>query len=237
MQLLLKAVLNLIYPATCISCGVRLLDGGAVCPTCIATAKRFDEWQCERCGGPIGPYATGVMACKTCAEHPHLAFDRGATVFQYNDITRAAVLNVKFSRNLAPLNWMGAELADRVAYMPWFNTVDLILPVPLHWTRRFHRRFNQSELLARKIAQTHKKPMDTQSLRRIRRTEQQSILSPELRQENVRDAFRVVRPKRVKGREVLLVDDVMSTGSTASECARALKKAGAKKVYVAVFAR
>ena len=237
MRQLLEVLLNLVYPKVCLGCGVRIAGGGVTCDRCLATIERLDGPQCERCGGPVGPHAHGALACRTCAERPDLAFDRGAAVVRYGGVAREAVLRLKFAGDLTPTEWIGRELAQRVGEMEWFAGVNLVLPVPLHWTRLLRRRFNQSELLARRIARTHGRLLDTRSLRRIRRTEPQSILAPEQRRQNVRGAFRVVRPERVRGRTALLVDDVMSTGATASECAQTLKKAGAREVCVAVFAR
>jgi len=239
MRRLLTAVLNLVYPAMCVGCGARLegYDTSCVCPECLAGAERFSRRQCERCGGDIGPYAEGASACRACAEHPDMRFDRGTAVFPYSGVARLAVLNLKFNGDLSPAVWMGRELSRKLAEKEWFEDVDIVTPVPLHWTRRFRRRFNQSEIIARRIARDHGKMLETRALRRVRKTRPQSILEPDQRRENVRAAFAVSRPERVKGRRVLLVDDVMSTCATASECARALKRAGAKGVYVAVFAR
>jgi len=239
MRRLLRAVLNLVYPAMCVGCGARLegCETSCVCPECLASAERLGRWQCERCGGSIGPYAEGGLACRACAEHPNMGFDRGTAVFHYRGVARQAVLNLKFRGDLIPAAWMGRELSSKLAGKEWFDGVEVVTPVPLHWTRRFRRRFNQSELIARRIAREHGKILETRALRRVRKTKPQSILEREQRRENVRAAFAVKRPERVKGRRVLLVDDVMSTCATASECARALKRAGARGVYVAVFAR
>lgn len=240
MRYLLNAILDLVYPRECIGCGVRLTDGSGacLCRSCLASAGRFSATeQCPRCGGQIGPHARGPRACQRCGENPAIAFEKGTAVFHYEGVAREAVHSLKFSRDLSPVGWMGRELSEKLRQTAWFEEVDVIVPVPLHWRRRLARRFNQSELIARRIARAHGKPLLTSALRRIRNTEPQSMLAAERRKENVRGAFRVARRKLVAARKVLLVDDVMATCSTASECARTLKKAGAGKVYVAVFAR
>jgi len=132
---------------------------------------------------------------------------------------------------------MGRELADALRRVSWAGEADAVVPVPLHWTRRLRRRFNQSELIARRAAEALGRPLLTRVVRRIRKTQPQSALGPGEREANVRGAFRVTRPQKIRGRTILLVDDVMSTCSTASECARSLRKAGARRVFVAVFAR
>jgi ComF family protein len=114
---------------------------------------------------------------------------------------------------------------------------DVVIPVPLHWWRRWRRGYNQSEALAIMLASRLSLPCRTGWLRRIRHTRQQTSQTPTDRKENVRGAFRARFGTRVRGKKVLLVDDVLTTGNTCSEAARALCEAGAKQVVVAVLAR
>jgi len=114
---------------------------------------------------------------------------------------------------------------------------DLLTSVPLHWRRRLRRGFDQAGLLAQRLSRFLQIPLSDRNLRRIRATASQTGLSESKRRENVRGAFRVRRPDEVEGKRVLLVDDVMTTGATASECARTLLSAGAKDVSVLVVAR
>lgn len=114
---------------------------------------------------------------------------------------------------------------------------DVIIPVPLHWTRLWRRGFNQSALLASEVATRLARPLDVRSLVRSRATPSQTARDGKERLLNVRGAFGVRRPGRVAGRRILLVDDVMTTGATANECARALISAGAARVDVLTLAR
>jgi len=114
---------------------------------------------------------------------------------------------------------------------------DLLTSVPLHWRRRLRRGFDQADLLGQRLSRFLQIPLSERNLRRIRATASQTGLSESKRRENVRGAFGVRRPDEVKGKRVLLVDDVMTTGATASECARTLISAGAKEVSVLVVAR
>ena len=120
--------------------------------------------------------------------------------------------------------------------LPRDERFDAILPVPMHWWRRWKRGFNQSELLAAAISRSTAAPVLRELVRR-RRTPPQAGLSLEARQDNVKESFRVRRRERVKGKRILLVDDVMTTGSTATACAVALKKAGAASVVLLTLAR
>lgn len=153
----------------------------------------------------------------------------------YDGAARKLCVNLKFgdSLHLAPpmarmMHIMGEDLVKQS---------DLIAPVPLHFRRRFMRRFNQSSLLALHISREAKKPYEPFLLKRIRHTKQQTQLNKEERKKNVRGAFSIGNNFDVKGKTILLVDDVLTTGATLSSCAKTLKEAGAKKVYCLVFAR
>lgn len=121
--------------------------------------------------------------------------------------------------------------------LPELGSVDVLLPVPLHWTRRLRRGFNQAELLAREISRLMKIPVDAKALRRTRPTPSQAGLSRGQRRENLRGVFAVMEPERVRGLSVTVIDDVMTTGTTVAACAEALKKAGASRVTALTAAR
>ncbi len=147
------------------------------------------------------------------------------------------VWKLKYRGDIRAVSWMGRELCGKLAEKDWFPQVEALVPVPLHWRRRVQRRFNQSELLARAISRAAGKEVLPRALQRTKHTTPQVALDRARRAENVEGAFRLRRAKRVKGKIVLLVDDVMTTCATAEACSRALLKGGAKTVYVAVYAR
>ena len=234
-----RALLDLVYPRDCASCGVRLPPDEHVClcSDCLAGLPRISGDQCRRCGDQMGPYADGRFACRSCGTRRSLFFSATAAVCRYDDAARELVHRLKYGRDLRAADAMGSEMAARTLEAEWFGEVDLIVPVPLHWTRHLARRFNQSVLLARHIARASGKPLRVRALRRLRRTQSQTKFSGTQREENVRGVFGPASGKRLDGQIVLLVDDVMTTCATAAECARALNHAGAKRVYVSVFAR
>jgi ComF family protein len=147
------------------------------------------------------------------------------------------VWELKYHGDIRAVPWMGRELYEKLVEKDWFPQVEALVPVPLHWRRRVQRRFNQSELLARAISRVAGKEVLPWALQRRKHTTPQVRLDRTRRAENVEGAFRLRQAKRIKGRVVLLVDDVMTTCATAETCSRALLDGGAKTVYVAIYAR
>jgi len=236
---MLSSFLDLIYPRECMACGARLSPGdhACLCAECLGALPRITSDRCSRCGNALGPYAEGKFACPSCSRLSGLFFRGAAAVCRYEGAAREVVHRLKYGRDLRAAAWMSREMSECVQQPDWFDRIDAVVPVPLHWTRRLSRRFNQSDLLAQEISRACAKPVLAHVLRRIRRTESQALLTGAKREENVRGGFRAVRPKRISGKGILLVDDVMSTCATAAECSRALVRAGARRVYVIVFAR
>jgi ComF family protein len=181
-------------------------------------------------------YADTTSGCTFCRDE-RWAFDRVVRLGPYEEALRAAILTAKYRNGEGLAEALGALFAHtRFAELHALGA-ELIVPVPLHWWRRvWERGYNQSAPLAEALARKLQVPF-SESLLRQRATLQQSTQSPTARRENVRGAFRLRRWARVAGRCVLLVDDVLTTGSTAHECARVLQAAGAARVEVAVLAR
>ncbi len=160
-------------------------------------------------------------------------FDAAYSFGSFEDELRELIHVFKYGRVQTLAGPLGRLLA---LALPREEQFDVIVPMPLHWMRRWTRGFNQSELLAREIAQRTALPVRN-AMKRSKRTKPQAGLTNAKRRDNVRGAFRVKRPAAVRGLRVLLVDDVMTTGATASACARALKTAGAKRVALLTVAR
>ncbi len=151
----------------------------------------------------------------------------------YDGALRELIHLFKYGRMKPLAKPLGGYLASA---LPRDQQFDLVVPMPLHWRRRWQRGFNQSELLARLIARRCGIPL-VNAVRRTRATQAQAGLSNARRRENVAGAFRVRKPQKVQGRRILLIDDVMTTGATASACAVALKRAGAGTVTLLALAR
>jgi ComF family protein len=166
-----------------------------------------------------------------------LGFDAASRLGPYAGRLRDAILRMKLATGEGLAEGMGRVFAE-VACLRWrTENVGLAVPVPLHWRRHWSRGYNQSAALAREIAAALGVEFAPGLLRRIRHTPQQSQPSAAARRENVKGAFRVQCSARLGGRTILLVDDVMTTGSTLAEASKTLKNAGAGRVLAAVLAR
>lgn len=192
--------------------------------------------QCRCCGIPFDIAVEPDQLCGACLAH-HPAYDRARAALIYGDVSRDLVLGLKYQGRRDGLStlagWMARAGADLLA------EADLITPVPLHYFRLVRRGFNQSGWLAAALSRASGVPLSVDALKRTRATPIQGNLSAEGRRGNVQGAFRVrgSRAKLIKGKRILLVDDVLTTGATAEACARTLKRAGAACVDLITLAR
>lgn len=229
-------VRDLVYPPSCAQCGIRVADHGALCPKCWTSIKFIERPFCEVLGTPF-PYdhGEGALSPEAIADPP--TFDRLRSVAIHDGIVRDLVHSLKYRDrlDLAPViaRWMVRAGASELA------ACDAVLAVPLHRTRLFTRKFNQSAELARHIAHLVDKPFLASAVLRVKRTAQQVGLSVNARADNVRGAFAIApgHETDVFGRRLVLVDDVFTTGATVSAVARILKRTGAADVSVLTFAR
>ncbi len=181
----------------------------------------------------------GDGRCVNCRDHEP-AFDRAVSYGEYKGGLRGLVHLLKYEGVTPAARSLGAKLAEAIDELRIpEGTTPLLVPVPLHKGRRQTRGFNQAELIAQAATKCFDRMLEIAPavLVRHRETISQVGLSREERIENMHDAFRVREPERVKGRDVIVVDDVMTTGTTLSECARVLKEAGAERVWAATAAR
>lgn len=231
-----NGLLQLCYPPMCVYCGYAA-EGSPFCKPCRhqIESTAYDA-ACPRCAASVGPYSSGSPDCDLCRGQKY-AFDEVVRLGRYDGELRHCCLRIKelsgyhLSHALAGLYW--EHRASRLSlYEP-----QLVVPVPLHWTRRMRRGFNQVRPLAATLAHRLGIPLEEKLLARTRATSKQAQLAPTARKTNVRNAFRCRPVSGLKGTTVLLVDDILTTGSTCHQAARVLKHAGAETVIVAVFAR
>ena len=227
--------LDVALPQLCASCREPVGDEG-VCAICWSKLSFIAPPFCERLGIPF-PYdpGPGIISMEAIADPP--AYHRARAAVRYGDVASTLVHALKYGDrlDLAPImgRWMANAGRELIA------DADALVPVPLHWRRQWARRFNQAALFSEVIAKTTGASVAHTALKRVKATPQQVGLSQSERALNVQGAFRVLPSETpdVAGRRLLLVDDVLTTGSTLDACARTLLRAGAARVDVLVFAR
>lgn len=236
---IIRQLLHLILPVACEACGLDLTDDPVpfFCQPCWASIKPLAGPACPRCGRPFASTVALTYSpshlCQACRlRRP--AYTNAWSLYPYTPPLQDAIRLFKYRGKVALADALG-ELMNAALQQP--PDVDLVMPVPLHPSRLREREFNQSLLLADRLNFRLRLPLSHDNLVRLRRTEPQTELSRTARLKNLRKAFAVLRPLEVAGKRILLVDDVMTTGTTVNECAKVLRKAGAADVYVGTLAR
>lgn len=220
-----SSLVDLVFPPVCQVCGQRSCI--ALCAACLQEVQFLEPPWCPRCGRPFPPLATGEGECADCRNHRR-AFDLVRCVGPYEDPLRECVTALKYRGRIRLAEDLGRLLARRLeATLTEADvaTPDCVVPVPLHWRRRWRRGYNQSLLLGRELARAFGGLELAPVLVRRRHTRPQTKLDRRARLANLRGAFSLRRHAKVAGKHVLVVDDVMTTGATLNECAKVLKRA------------
>jgi ComF family protein len=227
---------GVLFPPICAGCDTKVAEPGALCGACWSKVRFIEKPYCPVLGTPFShDLGAEILSAEAIADRP--PFARARSVAVYEGVVRDLVHRLKYNDRTDLSRWMAGWMAR--AGRELINDCDVIVPVPLHARRFWLRRFNQSAELARYLATTGKKAFEPEALKRIRKTKQQVGLGLNERLTNVRGAFKVPGPQEitVRGRNVLLIDDVYTTGATVKAASRALKRAGAKSVDVLTFGR
>ncbi len=239
MILILKTLLNLILPNRCAYCGKIIESEHSICTECFSKLHFISAPYCQICGTP---FETGTelassshLICPDClSKKPITRLHRSCIV--YDDFSKKTLLDFKFNDKifLSKLfaKWLkvaGADIFEK--------GVDVMVPVPLSFQRILKRKYNQSALLAYDLSKLINVEVLPHTLIKIRHTKPQAALSENLRLTNIKNAYAVKNPNQIKGKRILLIDDVMTTGSTLNECAKTLLKAGAQSVDTLTIAR
>ena len=227
---LFRFMLDFGLPARCGGCGTIVDDIDSFCGGCW---KELDFLQggCTVCGLPLE--ATEAEVCAACLTKPP-RLDRIRAAVAYDDISRSIALRLKYGRKVGLARTMSRYMKPLIGELP---PEALLVPVPLHRSRLWRRGFNQSVLVARELSKRTGVPVAVDALTRVRATPPLKGLNMRQRRRTVAGAFRPSGNVDLRGRTVILVDDVMTTGSTANACARILKRAGAERVDLVSWAR
>jgi ComF family protein len=240
-----SSLFSVLFPSDCHICSLPLTNISRlpVCPECLEAMSRSQGLACEVCGERMFGFGLGSdELCGECLkEHP--AFEKASAYGSYDGGLRELIHLLKYDRVRSAATVLGRMLAEAITDLrPHVAPAGtLLVPVPLHSSKLRSRGFNQSELIAQAALKCNLDlrllKLRPQILKRVRATESQTGLTREQRRENIRGAFAVTSADEVRGRDILVVDDVLTTGTTVGECARVLRNAGAARVWVATVAR
>lgn len=227
---LFSKIIDFILPPRCICCGKTLNAQDGVCEDCFNKINFITKPHCAKCGLPFESASSNKDSlCGICIKDKKPLFRLSRSAVRYDDISKNMILAFKFMDKTE-----NAKVLSSWLYMAgkdiFEQGVDLIVPIPLHYSRLLKRKYNQSALLAKALSKLTGVKVDYSSVTRHKKTKPQVEFSGKARVKNVKGAFEVKHPEKIKGKRIVLIDDVYTTGSTLKECAKALKKAGVKSI-------
>ena len=238
MKKFLKNILNFLLPPRCVCCGKILESEDDLCPDCFRQVNFISEPYCRRCGMPFADMtgANADMLCPNCVKNKKNFFRFKRSAVKYDDFSKKMILAFKFMDKTENVKIFAKWL--KVAGNDIFAAgADILVPVPLHYSRLVKRRYNQSALLVLELSKLTGLTADLTSLVKFKSTKPQVHFSGQERVKNVKGVFKVKTPAKIKGKRIILIDDVLTTGSTVRECSKVLLAAGAASVDVLTVAR
>jgi competence protein ComFC len=236
----LRKILDFVFPQTCISCDGKIKeDEYFLCASCRCDIGYIRQPHCFQCGVPadlsyLFPHEEFV--CGDCRKTP-FQFDQARSLGFYDTVLRTTIHHFKYRKQMGVLSEMDLMLEKYFHETPDFCQDFAVAPIPLHFNKMKERGFDQAFLIARQVAKLLKLPLEGGLLRRVKATSPQATMTRAERARNIKGAFEINRPEHVSGKNILLVDDVFTTGATVNEAAKILKKNGAGKVFVFTLGR
>ncbi len=233
---MISAAINFIYPPTCLFCDQEVNPvGNDFCDSCLSKLKPVHSLECPRCGAPVGLYTDLTRGCGQC-HRESFAFDGVIRLGVYEGQMRLASLRAKASGGGTLARGLANLLVSQKRSRFDEQSFDLVIPIPEHWTRRIVHSHYAAETISRQIARRLHACWSRRILLKSRRTPKQATSPTPLRRQHQQGSFAVPNVKQISGKSILLVDDILTTGSTAHAAAKTLKNAGAAHVTVAVIA-
>ena len=226
---MLERLINVFFPSVCPICGKIVVNGQKICGECKKDIVIIREPKCVKCGKPLTD--EGKLYCDGCGRKKHF-FKKGVAVFEYSGAFRESMYRFKYDNSREYADFY-ASVAARIygeQFQEW--KIDAVVPVPIHKEREIKRGYNQSQVFSEALVKHTGLHLENKLLIRKKKTIPQKELTEEMRYMNLKDAFAVDRAKMKGIENILLVDDIYTTGSTVDACSIILKKAGAKQVYV-----
>jgi len=236
---LFKGLKDLIYPNCCLVCKNRIPPADQqqlICAGCWDKIEQNLPPFCANCGRHLDSQAIEKNACPSCSR-VNFYFDRAFSPCRYTGAVKKLIHEFKYSGK----DYLGKPLGKLMYtfiqdYQLPIEYLDFLIPIPLHKSRQREREFNQAEILSREVAREFHKKVLSDGLIRVKPTKTQTELTFQERCQNVEKSFTVTKPELIKDTNLLLIDDVLTTGATSSEAAKCLKEAGAKKVLLLTLA-
>ncbi len=232
---MLKTLQDFLLPPQCQNCSDRVVDTHSLCGDCFSKIKFISNQSCNICGYPKDYAEEATDQC-----HKNLEYlDGSRSAVLYGDVIKKIILSLKYGDATQKSLYLGKLILKTIKEQPPLSDIDYMMPIPLHWMRIFNRQYNQSTLIAKTVQKELKTPLLIDVLRRHKKTKIQKNLTVEERHNNLSNAFSLNPKKKnmIKGKRILLIDDVMTSGLTFDHCAKVLKESGADKVYAVSVAR
>ena len=228
---ILRNFIDLIYPRTCFSCNCSIEHPRQyLCPDCENKMEPVKEF-CEKCGSyPV------KNLCNHCSDNNY-SFSRARSVYKFGKEVQVLVHNLKYNEFSGIARFFARKMAEYINSMELFNRIDLICPVPLHKVKKRERGYNQAELISKKLSDILNIRHLPHLIKRKKYTETQTSLSKRERKNNVKNAFRISNKYNIADKNILLIDDVFTTGATVNSISNLLKHNGVGKIYVLTIAR
>ncbi len=236
MNLFFDKIINIIYPPTCIACNILISQHGYLCSTCWLKLNFISNPKCHKCGMPFAYEFDEQATCAKCIETvPYYESARSSII--YDDFSSKLISSFKYYDQTILRHGLSNLVSN--LHHEFNDKLDFICPIPLHRKRLFSRRYNQAALLASSLGEKINLPAYLDIIRRSKNVTAQTKLSRNKRLENLKNVFYINKPylEFIKNKNILLVDDVMTTGTTVNECSKLLIKHNAKKIYVITIAR